>query len=296
MPGVMTSPAAPSAAPQTVAIVGVGLIGGSLGAALRKRGLARVIGVGRNRERLDAAQQAGIIDEGVADLRAAAARSDLIVFCLPVDRIVAGVREATLACRPGTIVTDAGSVKGSICAPLASGLPEGVTFIGSHPLAGSEKQGFEHSDPELYNGRVCVITPFPASPAGELARLRQFWEGVGMRVLELSPETHDRALAQTSHLPHVVAAVLAATLEPEYAPLAATGFRDTTRIAGGDPDLWVAILLANADAVQASLKKYDDRLAAFARALDARDGEGLKHLLAEARDRRALLRAAGAPV
>lgn len=292
----MTPPAASSPRSQTIAIAGVGLIGGSLGLALRKRGLARVIGVGRNADRLREAQRAGVIDEVEVDLSAAAARSDLIIFCTPVDRIVAGVREVAAACRPGTLLTDAGSVKGTICEVLASGLPAGVTFIGSHPLAGSEKQGFEHANGELYKGRVCVITPDAASPADEVTRLRRFWESIGMRVLELTPEAHDRALAHTSHLPHVVAAALAATLEPEDAPLAATGFRDTTRIAGGDPDLWVAILLANAEAVLASLKNYERSLGAFTRAIEKRDGEDLKRLLAEARDRRDELQAPGMSV
>jgi len=282
----MTSPATPAPRPQTVAIVGVGLIGGSLGAALRKRGLARVIGVGRNAERLKEAQRAGVIEEAEVELRAAAARSDLIVFCTPVDRIVTGVREAAAACRPGTLLTDAGSVKVTICESLAAGLPQGVTFIGSHPLAGSEKQGFEHADSELYKDRVCVITPDKSTPPDTVTKLRRFWEGIGMHVRELSPEAHDRALAQTSHLPHVVASALAAILEPECAPLAATGFRDTTRIAGGDPDLWVAILLDNAEAVLESLKKYESSLGAFTRAIEKRDGEDLKQLLAEGRDRR----------
>jgi prephenate dehydrogenase len=291
----MTSSAAAPSRFETVAIVGVGLIGGSLGGALRRKKLARVIGVGRNAGRLEAARQAGVIDEAARDIRDAAARADLIVFCTPVDRIAADAREAASVSRKGTLLTDAGSVKGPICDALASGLPDGITFIGSHPLAGSEKQGFEHSNPQLYEGRVCVITPLPHSPRGEVARLRHFWEAVGSRVIELSPVDHDRALAQTSHVPHVVAAALAATLDRDCAPLAASGFRDTTRIAGGDPDLWVAILLENAEAVLASLKKYENVLGAFTSAVGSRDAESLRQLLAEARDRRESLRPSGFP-
>lgn len=273
---------------RTIAIIGVGLIGGSIAAAIRQRKqAATVIGVGRDSSRLAKAQQSGLIDEAATDLGSVAERSDLLIFCTPVDRIVAGVREAAKRARPGMLITDAGSVKGTICRELATGLPAGVEFVGSHPLAGSEKQGFEHADPQLFAGRICVMTPTPTTKPGTVARIARFWQNLGAVAVEMTPEDHDRALAQTSHLPHVVAAALAAMIGPEYiGRLAATGFRDTTRIASGDPDLWTAILLANVEPVLAELQKYEESLTAFRQGLIARDAARVKELLATAKARR----------
>ncbi|MDB5384951.1 MAG: prephenate dehydrogenase, partial [Planctomycetaceae bacterium] len=226
----------------TITIVGVGLIGGSLAAAIRQRRLARrVIGVGRNLEKLQGAIERGLLDQATSDLVTAARESDFVIFCTPVDRIVAGVREVAAACRCNTLITDAGSTKGEICDELAFGLPPGVEFIGSHPLAGSEKSGYEFSDPNLFSNRVCVLTPVERTSVGGLKRLSEFWSQLGSRLMTMSPRDHDRAVAETSHFPHLAASALAATLSPEHVNLAARGFRDTTRIAGGDADLWTSI-------------------------------------------------------
>ena len=272
---------------ETIAIVGVGLIGGSIALAAKARGLTRkVLGVGRKQARLDEARRLGVIDEGVVDLAAAVRRADLVIFCTPVDRIVAGAREAAAAARPGTLMTDAGSVKGSICRDLAAGLPPHVEFVGSHPLAGSEMQGFEHADARLFEKRICVMTPVEKNSAQAVERVREFWKDLGATVVEMAPEAHDRALAETSHLPHLVAAVMAATLSPENEPLAATGFRDTTRIAAGDADLWAAIFMGNRDPVLDSLARYEETLARFRRAIEQNDQSALKLLLKAAKMRR----------
>ena len=271
----------------TIAIVGVGLIGGSIALAAKTRGAAQsVIGVGRDAHRLDQARRRGIIDEGLVDLAAAVRRADLIVFCTPVDRIVAGVREAATACREGALIADAGSVKGCISRELASGLPGWVEFVGSHPLAGSEQQGFEHADPRLFENRVCVVTPLETSPRPAVERIAAFWTALGADVVEMSPEAHDMALAETSHLPHLAAAALAATLSPDNGALAASGFRDTTRIASGDPDLWTAIFLGNRLQVLTSLTKFDHLLAEFRQALEHNDARRLKELLVAAKTSR----------
>ena len=275
-----------------IAIVGVGLIGGSIAAAIKARGLAwTVIGAGRHPARLEAARQAGLIDLPASNLTAAARDADLIIFCTPVDRIVAGVREAADSCPPGCTITDVGSVKGPICRDLAGGMPSGVEFIGSHPLAGSEKAGFEFADPQLFAGRVCVLTPVPATTPAALVRLREFWSGLGATVVEMSPAEHDRALAETSHLPHLVAAALAATLSDQNRSLAATGFRDTTRIAAGDPDLWTGIMLANADELLRSFDRHRTVLDELRVALATRDAAALHGLLERARLNREALNA-----
>ncbi|MEX2286640.1 MAG: prephenate dehydrogenase [Planctomycetaceae bacterium] len=272
---------------KTVVIVGVGLIGGSIAAALKSRGFrGKIVGVGRDRKRLADAQSAGLVDVGTLDLAEAAADADLFVFCTPVDRIAAGVHEAARWCRTGTLITDTGSVKGSICHALSSGLPGGATFIGSHPLAGSERQGFEHADADLFEGRVCVVTPDVDTPAEPLRHLESFWQSMGCAVVKLSAADHDRALAETSHLPHAVAAALAATLSPGNRQLAASGFCDTTRVAAGDPDLWTAILLANSDEMAERLSAFGDKLDEFAAAIAKRDEAVLKRLLQQAKTAR----------
>jgi prephenate dehydrogenase len=269
---------------ESIAIIGVGLIGGSIAAALKKRGYAgKIVGVGRELQRISDARAAGLIDVATVNASEAAFQADLLIFCTPVDQIATGVREAAPGCRSGTLITDAGSVKGTICHALSSGLPERVTFIGSHPLAGSEKQGFEHADANLFERRVCVVTPDGKTPVDQLDRLKSFWQWLGSTVLQLSPEVHDRALAETSHLPHVVAAALAATMSGENRHLASTGFCDTTRIAAGDPDLWTAILLANADETASRLKTFGETLHEFAAAMAQGNAAELRRLLQQAK-------------
>lgn len=263
----------------TLAVVGVGLLGGSVALAARQRGIVRrVIGVGRTAARLEQAREARLLDEINTDLVAAASQADLVIFATPVDLIVHGVREIASACRPETLVTDVGSTKANLCRELSSGLPSTITFIGSHPLAGSEKQGWEHSRADLFDGRVCVVTPTESSPRDEVTRLTAFWQAIGMSVVGMSPEAHDRALAQTSHVPHVVASALARTLADENRLLAATGFADTTRIAAGDPNVWVPILLDNRDAVLASLDEFSNEVTAIREALIQGNADEIRRL------------------
>jgi prephenate dehydrogenase len=261
----------------------VGLIGGSIAAALRQfQPETTVIGIGRNRARLQAAREAGLLDVAATEM-SAARDCRLVIVCTPVDRIVADVRTAAAQLASGALVTDAGSVKARICAELVSGLPDGVHFVGSHPLAGSEKNGWEHSDADLFRDRVCVVTPNDATSGEACRTVESFWRSLGMRVLRMSPEDHDQALATTSHVPHVAAAAVAAQLTHEWLDLAATGFRDTTRIAAGDPDLWAAILLANRDPVVAGLANLIDRLDEFRTVIADGDTARLKHLLSDAK-------------
>lgn len=280
---------------ETVAVVGVGLIGGSLAAALRQRKVARhVIGVGRDASRLEAARQAGLIDEGSTDLAEVARRANLIVFCTPVENVVDGVRTALAglasasASQPATtplLLTDAGSVKGPICRELAD-VPN---FIGAHPIAGSHRQGFGAADAKLFKGRLCVLTPQSTAAANHVARLERFWQSVGMRTVTMTPDDHDAALAMTSHLPHVVAAALAGILTPANRSFTGTGFRDTTRIAAGDPSLWTGILLNNAAHVIDSLEDMQQRLEAFRAAIKLGNTDLLRQLLEEGRTSREAL-------
>ena len=269
----------------TLGIAGVGLIGGSIAAAAKSRGLfERVIGFGRTVDRLIAARAAGLIDEIATDY-AAAGTVDLFVSCLPVDRIAESVREAARQMPPGSVVTDAGSTKRLLCDAVGAAPANGVAFVGAHPLAGSEKQGFEHSMPDLFVGRTCVVTPGDADAAA-VGRVVDFWRRLGCRVVEMSPDRHDEVLARTSHLPHVVAAAVAGLLRDGEETFAAGGFRDVTRVAGGDPDLWTSILLANRHAVAGEIANLIDVCGNVAAALAESDAPTLRRILAAGKSRR----------
>lgn len=265
---------------ENVAIVGVGLIGGSIGKCLLSRGLARrVIGVGRDRERLAAAQKAQVISEVADDLASAAREADLVVICTPVDRIPQDARAAAAACRSGAVITDVGSTKANIVRALGRGLPAGVTFVGSHPLAGSERSGFEAAEANLFDGRLVVVTPGPRTDQSAVAAASDWWRTLGANVTELSPAIHDKLTAASSHVPHVAAAALAAATPTDALPLTAGGWLDTTRIAGGDPALWVQILLSNRRGVLTSLTRYEKLIHSFHRALERGDAAQLERLL-----------------
>lgn len=269
---------------QTLTIVGVGLIGGSIGLAAKERGLTRrVLGVGRRQDSLDRAKACGTIDEGFLELDPAVEEAELAVFCTPVDQIAGQVLQAARVCRPGALLTDAGSTKAVIVRSVEGHLAGGVAFVGSHPLAGSEKRGPEYADANLFQNRVTVVTPTPHTDEAALRKTVAFWQALGCRVTCLGPEEHDRALALTSHLPHLVASALAGLLPQELAGLAATGFRDTTRIAAGDARLWSAIFAQNQAAVLDALGHFESRIDAFKKALASGDWAALDALLAEAK-------------
>lgn len=271
----------------TLGIAGVGLIGGSIAAAVKARGtFGRVIGFGRSVDRLEAAKRAGLIDDFDVGYERHGGRLDLFVSCLPVDRIAGSIREAASRMPRGSLATDAGSVKRPLCEAVGVEPAAGVTFVGSHPLAGSERQGFEHADAGLFLGRTCVLTPCGSEPAGAVDRVAEFWRSIGGEVTFLPPDEHDAILARTSHLPHVAAAAVAAGMADGHVRFAAGGFRDTTRIASGDPDLWTGILLANRDAVCDALGEFVGRCEAIRRSLDRRDADSLREMLAEAKARR----------
>ena len=271
----------------TLAILGVGLIGGSIAAAARRRGLAqRIVGIGRNPSRLEAATQLGLIDCGSTDI-AVAEDADLAVVCTPVNQIVADTKDLASVLNSQALITDVGSTKRIVCEELADlDGSNGPAFVGSHPLAGSQLQGFEHADPGLFEGRVCVVTPFETSRDIDIQAIEQFWSDLGSVVVRREPREHDRALARTSHLPHLVAAALAGNLQASDTQFAASGFRDTTRIASGDPELWIPILSQNNDAVQQALAQLQTRLGKFSDALQHDDYSALQKLLEEAKRQR----------
>jgi prephenate dehydrogenase len=273
-----------------VAIAGVGLIGGSVGLALRARGLARsVVGFGSRPATLATAHERGAISEIGADLASAVSHAELVVVCAPVAEIVEQVRQVARHCRPGTLITDAGSTKVDIVKQLEqaalddSAWGREVRFVGSHPLAGNEKKGPKHADGELFSGRLVVVTPTAATRPTDVRTIAEFWRALGATVLEMPAGEHDRALAATSHLPHLIAAGIAGSTPEEFIALTASGWQDTTRIAGGDPALWRQIMLANRDNLLEALDRFAQHLTEWRAALVAGDGAELERLLTEAK-------------
>jgi prephenate dehydrogenase len=260
----------------TVAIVGVGLIGGSIGMALRQRGLAdRVI-----------ARRVGAVTNTTVEMAKGVAEAELIVVCTPVGRIVEDVRQAAQFCPEGTLITDAGSTKRVIVRALDGELPRGCRFLGSHPLAGSEKAGALHGRADLFEGRIAILTPTKNTRAEDFDTLEGFWSSLGSVVIQMPPEDHDRALAVTSHLPHLAAAALAAILPEPYFRLCGPGFWDATRIAAGEPDLWNQIFMLNRENVLAALERYQSQLAALRTAVQQGDQATLQSVLALAKKNR----------
>ena len=270
-----------------VAIIGVGLIGGSIGLALRQRGIADVvIGVGRRQASLRTARRVGAVTNTTVDMAKGVAEAELVVVCTPVGRIADDVRQAAAFAPEGTLITDAGSAKQAIVSAVDGQLPRACRFLGSHPLAGSEKAGAIHARADLFEGRVAVLTPTKNTRAEDYDTPDNFWSALGSVVVQLPAEEHDRALAMVSHVPHVVASALAAIQTENYFRLAGSGLLDTTRIASSEPSLWTQILCQNRENVLAVLGQYEKQLAALRGAVEGGDETTLKQLLAVAKKNR----------
>lgn len=259
-----------------LAILAPGLLGGSVAQAARHFGAARQIAVWARKPeaRLKLRQESWC--DTVAETAAQAAEgADLVVICAPVDRIVPLAQEIAPALAPHALVTDVGSVKGDICrhAPAALATGRG-TFVGSHPMAGSEKTGWEHARPDLFVKRTVFVTPREDTAPQAAERVAAFWAALDAEVATVAPDVHDEIVAHISHLPQVLASTLCASLAkrtPGWRNFAGGGLRDTTRIAGSDPKLWRTILEQNRDEVLRAVRQYQDELHGLERALSNRD-------------------------
>ncbi len=278
-----------------LAIVGVGLLGGSVAKAARQGGLARrILGIGRIAERMQPALDDGTLDLAVTDLDAGVREADFVLLATPVLAIEGLLERVWRAAPAGALVTDVGSTKRNIVRAaerLAATRPLG--FVGSHPLAGSEKSGYHVARADLFRGATVVVTPTEATELAALKRTTEFWEALGARVSSLDPETHDRTVAAISHLPHLVACALvdgAVRAEASALELAARGFRDTTRIAAGDPDMWTEIFLANRDALSATVESFREALDDLQRVIDAGQADALREVLVRIKAMRDQLR------
>ena len=268
-----------------LAIVGVGLLGGSVAKAARAGRLARrIVGIGRDAGRLRPALEDGALDAITTDLAEGVRGADFVLLAAPVLAIEGLLEPVSRAGPAGAVVTDVGSTKRNIVR-AAERLFTGrrLAFVGSHPLAGSEQSGYRVARVDLFQGATVVVTPTEATELVALKRTTEFWEALGARVTSLDPETHDRTVAAISHLPHLVACALvdgACRVEPAALELAARGFRDTTRIAAGDPDMWTEIFLANRDALSATVESFREALDDLQRVIDAGQADALRGVLA----------------
>lgn len=276
-----------------LAVVGVGLIGGSFALALRQAGLVKsVLGVGRSPENLAKAMQRGIIDRATADWKEALAETDLVLVATPVAQMGPVFSAMAPHLRAGTIVTDGGSTKQDVVAFARKFLPNHLPwFVPAHPIAGTEFSGAEAAFPELYRQRNVVLAPLAETLPAAKQRVAELWQACGAQIRELAPDRHDEIFAAVSHLPHLLAFTLVSELESrpdsgEYFRFAASGFRDFTRIASSHPEMWRDICLANAGAVREEIARFQTELARIDELLAAHDGPGLEHAFHRARTAR----------
>ena len=270
---------------ERVAVLGLGLLGGSVARAAKETGAAGwVVGATRRRNVLEAALTQGIVD-AVGTPEEAVRDADLVVLATPVFAMAGTIRKIASHLREGALVTDVGSVKAVLHETLPGLLARGVRYIGSHPMAGSHERGFDHSRADLFRDAPCVVTEPAATP--ERDRLCDFWRALGARIVVRAPAEHDAEVAWMSHVPHVLAYAFADSLGE--APVAArevagAGFRDFTRIARSEPEMWGDILTANRKALSAPLRAAGEALAEIGRAIEANDADTLEQMISAARD------------
>jgi len=272
---------------RTVTVVGVGLLGGSIGLAIRAGGSsAKIVGVGRRQTSLDEALQVGAVDEVCLNVAEGVAGADLVILATPVGAFNRLLTAAKDALKPGAIVTDVGSTKAEIVAQGEKVLSPGGPFIGSHPMAGSEHRGPTFARADLFTGATCILTPTGNTPPELAERAQRFWQALGMRVVRMSPADHDQAVARISHLPQVLASLLMQLPSDSDLDIAATGFRDSTRLAGSDPEMWRDIIMTNRQPVLAAIETMTGELRHMAGLIEAGDADAIEQLLASAKQRR----------
>lgn len=283
-----------------IALIGIGLIGSSISHASRRAGLAgEIVGSARTPATLETAMRLGLIEQGYVSASEAVDGADLVILCTPVGLCGPIAKEISRSLKPGAILTDVGSVKGSIVRDVAPHVPDGVHFVPAHPIAGTEQSGPEAGFAELFDGRWCILTPQPETDGKAVEKLRAFWEALGSKVEVMSPEHHDMVLAITSHVPHLIAYNIVNTAghlervtDSEVIKFSAGGFRDFTRIAASDPTMWRDVFLNNKEAVLEMLGRFSEDLTVLQRAIRFGDGDTLFRLFSDSRElRRGIIQA-----
>ena len=268
---------------ERVALIGFGLIGGSIARAAKLQGLASEIVITARSETTRArVRELGIVDRVVETNVEAVADADLVILCIPVGACGPVAQEIAAHLKPGAVVSDVGSVKAAVVRDMAPHLPKSAHFVPAHPVAGTEHSGPDSGFAELFINRWCILTPPEGTDPDAVQRLRAFWAGLGARVETMTPEHHDLVLAITSHLPHLIAYTIVGTAEElaqvtesEVIKFSAGGFRDFTRIAASDPTMWRDVFLANKEAVLEMLGTFNEDLSKLTRAIRRGDGEAL---------------------
>jgi cyclohexadieny/prephenate dehydrogenase len=276
---------------ERVALIGIGLIGSSLARVLRRDGLAgEIVACDRRQETLDTVRALDLADRVTIDAAAAAEGADLVVLGTPISAYAAIGRDIAGTLAPGAIVTDVGSVKQAVIRDLHPVLPAGVHLVPGHPVAGTEHSGPAAGFAELFRDRWCILTPLPDGDAAALDRVTRMWQAAGMKVVTMDAEHHDKVLAITSHLPHLIAYTIVGTatdledtLRAEVIKFSASGFRDFTRIAASDPVMWRDIFLNNREAVLEMLQRFSEDLTALQRAVRWGEGDKLEELFTRTR-------------
>jgi prephenate dehydrogenase len=273
-----------------ITICGVGLIGGSLALVARKKNLVeRSVGLGRTLLNLEVAHNRGMIDLATQDPIEAARGADLVMLAVPIRTMPALLRTMVPHLPENAVITDVGSVKGWVVRELEPLLKPGMSLVGVHPIAGKEKTGADEADPELFVNRRVIVTPSKTSTPDALEKIEHLWRATGAKVERMDPDTHDRILARSSHLPQIVASTLAASLKDERvagklaADYGAGGLRDTTRLAASSAEMWRDILITNRDAIVEALKTFGATLAEFQKMIEAGDEEKMTALLERGR-------------
>ena len=246
-----------------IAIVGMGLIGGSVGMAVRKCSLFTVTGIARRKESIEKAVEIGAIDNGTIDMKQGVKGADFLIMAVPVGVTCKLIKQILPHLESGCIITDVGSTKREIVETVDTFLPRDNFFVGSHPLAGSEKTGIEAAKDSLFKNATCILTPGTKSSSNSVNSVKTLWEAIGMKVIIMKPEEHDHLLALTSHLPHLAAAAmvnLIADKDKDIIPVIASGFNDTTRIASSSPTLWRDICLSNKTELASALRAFRELL------------------------------------
>lgn len=265
-------------------------MGGSIGLAAKSAlSDVEIVGYGHRKSTLERGIEVGAIDRAVMGVTEAVEGADLVILCTPVGIFERLIGEMRGGLKAGAVVSDVGSTKRSVVKVAEERLAAGVHFVGSHPMAGSEKRGVEFARADLFAGATCILTPTGRTDAGAIGAVEGFWKSLGMRCTRLSPEEHDRLLAEVSHLPHAVAAALVSLQSEGALSLAGKGFLDATRIAGGDGGLWRDILMDNKDNVLASIGVLKERLGELEKLLKGTEREELAKWLDGAAARRAKL-------
>ncbi|GAB3454216.1 prephenate/arogenate dehydrogenase family protein [Insolitispirillum peregrinum] len=287
----MTGTPASSVLFPRVAFIGIGLIGSSLARAMRQHGLVGTIACHTSSDgSMERAKQLGVVDEVYRSAAEAVRGADLVVLAVPIGANAACAEAMASGLKPGAIVTDVGSVKQSVIRDVSPFLPDSVAFVPGHPLAGTEHSGPDAGFAELFISRWCILTPPPGTPEAAVARVRALWEAVGSKVDVMEPGHHDRVLAITSHLPHLIAYTIVGTADDlasdakqEVIKYSASGFRDFTRIAASDPTMWRDIFLNNREAVLEIVQRFTEDLTALQRAIRWGEGDALFDLFTRTR-------------